>query len=227
MIASTNNAHFYFEAKDVPIFHYFKFPELASFKFYFWMKTILNDSRFEKKKFEPDLWMEPLIKTGKEIARVYTGIYSSEIWIMETVNSSILQIEFCNDSGYFHSPNDRKKVYEQLFKLIEHIEDEAYHGEKFMPGTQPTGKKNFNLYINEVLLGHNTMLVDADEKKSAYINHSVLNFMITYNEKFCRYIKTSLENIISKSNLISQVNERERKKFFNKLKGFVKGKMES
>src|SRR5688572_24973127 len=31
-----------YSAKDVPVFHYFDYPDLAAFKMYFWKKSVLN-----------------------------------------------------------------------------------------------------------------------------------------------------------------------------------------
>ena len=42
----------YYEAKDLPIFYYFQFTELAAFKYFFWMKTILAYKEFSKMQFE-------------------------------------------------------------------------------------------------------------------------------------------------------------------------------
>lgn len=51
-ISKCNEKKIYYEAKDFPPFHYFNFPELAAFKYFFWMRTILNDSGLRKTQFE-------------------------------------------------------------------------------------------------------------------------------------------------------------------------------
>src|SRR6185295_11043190 len=47
-VQSFEKNDFYYEAKDIPPFHYFQFPELASFKYFFWMKTILQYPEYAK-----------------------------------------------------------------------------------------------------------------------------------------------------------------------------------
>ena len=46
--------HLYVLMKDIPPFVHFQIPELAKFKFYFWMKSILYDERLKKIKFSLD-----------------------------------------------------------------------------------------------------------------------------------------------------------------------------
>lgn len=41
-IASFQQKELYYFSKDIPIFYYYMFPELAAFKFFVWMKTLLQ-----------------------------------------------------------------------------------------------------------------------------------------------------------------------------------------
>ncbi len=225
LIASIPDHHFYFDAKDIPPFHYFMFPELSAFKLYFWMKNILVDPRFEKIKFEHNEILDGLIPTGLKIAEAYKSIRSTEIWVEETINSTIRQIDYCYDAGYFQSTNDCKKVYGELIELLDHIEDQASYGEKFLPGRPASGTDNFKFYINDILLGHNTSFVSSSKKKIAFVNYSNINFMSTFHAEFCDHIESAFEVLISKSNQISKVNERERRKFFNTLRAFVESQI--
>ena len=43
--------HLYFLIKDMPPFHHFYYPILASFKFFFWMKSILHYENLSNEKF--------------------------------------------------------------------------------------------------------------------------------------------------------------------------------
>ena len=225
-IAAASQCHFYFEAKDIPPFHHFQFHELAAFKYFFWIRTVLNDYRNAKKIFDPHEYEGVLTDYGYKIADNYARFQSTEIWNVETVNSSIRQIEFCYETGMFTSKQQAIKTIEYLLQLAEHIEAEAAAGKKFLTGQfdeQP--ELNFNLYINEVFLGHNSMLVDNDVQRFVYINHNVINFMITYDKRFCDYTFNSMQNIIARSNLISRVNEKDRSKFFNEIKNRIKEKI--
>ncbi len=208
----------YYEAQDIPLFYHFQFAELASFKYFFWMKSVLYYPAFNKMNFEECELKDALITTGKEIIHAYNQIPSAELWVLETVNSTIRQIEYYAYTGVVKNKETIALLYFQLEQLIEHIREQAEHGEKFLIGEKPTGKKNnYQLYCNEVYLGHNAIMVETDGILTSFINHAVLNFMFTHDDTFCQYSKRAMERNMKKSVLISSVSEKERNQFFNKM----------
>jgi hypothetical protein len=224
-IVNTENKIMYYETKDIPPFHHFQFPELAKFKYFFWMKTILSYPEYSKMSYEDCNLKDSFNKTGLDIIKTYNKIPSVEIWSAETITSSIHQIEFYRESGVFKKKETISAVYDQLLNLVNHIEAEAEAGEKFLFGEQPKGEKdNFNIYFNEVFLGHNTILVDAADSKTVFINHGILNYMVTRDKHFCEATKKTLENTIKKSSLISIVNEKERHRYFQLLRDKIEEK---
>lgn len=219
MISSGTANSMYFEAKDIPPFHHFQFPQLAAFKYFFWMKTILVYPDLAKANFESHQLGKLVQETGKKIIDTYNKIPSVEIWSVETINSTIRQIEYYREAAVFSKKETVDVLYDELLQLIEHIERQAECGEKFPLNGSPAGdKNNFQLYFNEVILGHNTILSVTNDQKTVFINHGVLNYMITRDSRFCDYTKKSLENIMRKSSLISSVSEKERNRFFHVLK---------
>lgn len=219
-IAGLKDRIFYFEGKDIPPFHFFLFEHLAAFKYYFWQKHIIQDLGEGNREFSPNEYMDPLQTTGRKIAQLYCTIPSVEIWHSDTINSTLRQIEFCRDSGYLKTGSaELSLIYNDLLQLVDHIEAEATAGIKFLPTEDPsTGTAEFRLHSNEVLLGHNTMLCVSPEQRFVYINHNVINFMVTFDKRFTDYTYHSMQNIIRKSSLISGVNEKERNRFFGTLR---------
>jgi hypothetical protein len=217
-INSATTRKMYYEAKDIPIFHHFQFPELATFKYFFWMKSVMNYPSYSKMHFEDNQLRDAFQKMGKEIISTYSKIPSVEIWVVESINATIRQIAYYHDAGIFRSKDTIALLFTQLENLVEHIREQAEHGEKFVVGEKPTGQAgNYELYCNEVFLGHNTIVVEADGLQTTYINHAVMNFMATRDADFCHYTKRSFENNMKKSVLISSVSEKERSRFFNIL----------
>ena len=218
-VNSFGNKDFYYEAKDIPPFHYFQFPELASFKYFFWMKTILQYPEYSKNTFDPSLLSKEILDTGRRIIDTYNAIPSVELWSIEVVNITIRQIEFYKESGVFKNKEQITLLYDQFLSLIEHIEKQAEAGAKFLFGkASDSSIASFKLYYNEVMLGHNTILAVTGDSKIVFLNHGILNYLITTDERFCNYTYESLQNLMRKSVLISAAGEKERNKFFNILK---------
>ena len=88
-----------------------------------------------------------------------------------------------------------------------------------MPGDPETiYKASIQLYINEVILGSNTILFERDNVKESFVTYTVLNYMSTKDLRFCKKAFASFDNLLSRSTLISVSGEKERNKFFRSLK---------
>jgi hypothetical protein len=87
-----------------------------------------------------------------------------------------------------------------------------------MPGEDPKTKKlNLTFFYNRVVLGSNTILVNTDDTKTAYLNYNVLDYMVTRDEKFCNQCSEDLNNMMRKATVISQTSEKQRNIFFGIL----------
>jgi hypothetical protein len=216
---SFEKKHLYYLTKDIPFITYFQIPELASFKSFFWMKSILHYEGLRGKKFALKNSNNEFEEIYKKIVPLYNQIPATEIWNTEAVNTTIRQIEFYRESNIFESKEDAIILYDKLEELINHIEKQAELGKKFTVGqtVRPTDA-NFQMFNNEVVIGDNTCLAELGEMKITYLNHSVINFITTRDTRFNNYIYESILNLIHKSTQISVVGEKDRSRFFDRLR---------
>jgi len=222
------NPQIYFYYKDIPIFHYMPFHELCAFKFFFWKRTLMGYPELSRQQFTGEEGDTKALETAKQIIDLYNQIPSTDIWNEESINITIKQIEFYRQSNLFSSKDLLLKVYRQLEELLNHLELQAAIGQK-ITYNQPSvtyGALN-DVYINEVLIGDNTVFVQSGERQITYINHNGLNFMSTEDKTFCDYTFNSLQNIIRKSTHISVIGEKNRSVFFNTLRDKIHEKMKT
>jgi hypothetical protein len=218
LVASFDQKEIIYLTKDFSIFHNFLNKPLFSFRYFFWMKSILQHPDFVSLKFSMDILTKEIEELGQQIIRTYNTIPSIEIWNTECVNSTISQIEYYREAGYFASNDDVEKVYNALRDTIEHIRLEAASGCKFYPGENPDFQKlNFQFYYNRVVLGDNTIMTILNGKKILYLNYDVLNYMVTQDEKFCNDVYSKLLNLMRRATILSNVSEKQRNIFFNIL----------
>jgi len=212
------NRHLYFLTKDIPFTTHFQIPELASFKYFFWKKTILQNEAMKGVKFSINDLSKETFELGKKVVREYNKIPGTEVWNLESINSTIRQIEYYREAKLFTSPSDVFLLYEKVDELIRHLEIQAETGKKFLIGEFPTDESGeYNLLHNDLILGDNSFLALADNQKIAFISHSVINYIVTKDNRFCNYRYNSILNLISKSTQISKVGEKERSRFFNRF----------
>lgn len=209
----------FYLCKDIPFFHHFHFREIAAFKYYFWMKNILHLPEFAHKKFSLDLYPDEFFELGKQSLHNYNQIDSVEIWNIESVNSTLRQVEYYHDSNIFYNDEVIFMVYEALEKLVNHLEQMATEGFKFdVNDKERKPLSPFQMYFNEIIILENSILVLLDGSKVAFLVHNVLNYLQTRDVRFCDNSYSYIQNLIKKSTLISTVSERERARFFKYLR---------
>ncbi len=199
-----------YAAKDIPIFHYLRHPELAAFKMFFWQKTIIENTEFKTLAFEQDVISKEMIQLGNRIWTRYASIPSVEIWAIEAINNTLKQIEFYQECSFFANSKQATQLCDYLIELMRTVQAEAANAKKLDGST-------FNLYQNEILMSDNTIAARSGDKRVAYINYNTISLLITQHELFCEKTEQYLYSLIKHSTLISGTAEKERIKFFTKM----------
>lgn len=159
---------------------------------------------------------------------LYAQIPSLDIWGEESFNITIRQIEFYRQSNLFANKELLLKVYTQLEEMLNHLEMQAEAGKKLLYNMpQVTTNTPYEMYINECMIGDNTVCVQGGDKQITFINHNGLNFMSTQDKAFCDYTYKNLKNIIRKGTHISVDGEKERSVFFNTFRQKIHEKVKA
>ncbi len=217
---SFSNRQMLYLSKDIPIFYFFHNRELAAFKAFFWSKSILNDPayadvNFSSKEFDDFASYE----LGQKVLAEYNELPSTELWNYESINSTILQIQYYKDAGIFTSTEDLNRVLDGCDAMMLHLQKQVEKGCKFPVGSggDASGAK-LKFYINEIILGNNSILVETDGSRMAIINHIVLKYISTTDSRFTDKAVANFYNLVNRSILISETGERDRSKFFKRLR---------
>ncbi len=212
----------YYLAKDIPIFHHFHYRPIAAFKYFFWMRTLLNAPGMDHRQFSLQDYPDDLFAIGRKALDYYNGLDATELWNIETIMSTLRQVEYYQDARIFKHAEDIHTVYDYLEQLLLHLEKQADLGYKFDvedENKKPLGA--FQMYFNEVTTADNSILAVLDGTKVVFLTHSIINFMVTRHLQFCDNLFQSIQNLIRRSTLISSVSERERARFFKKLRNRI------
>lgn len=222
-INSFTHKHLYYLAKDIPIMLQFMVPELLAFKSFLWRRSILHYENMKGLKFSLKERIDEYRETGDKIVQLNLQIPTTEIWNLESINSTIRQIEFYREANMFETEEDVQGIYRSLLRLINHLELQAEAGVKFKLGDTPgPGSVAYNLFWNDLVTADNTILVELDINKITFLNHSVINFISTTDVKFNAFMYDSMQNLIKRSTQLSKVGEKERYRFFNRMRDKMK-----
>lgn len=216
-----------YAAKDIPIFHYFLIDEVGWFKMFVWQKTLIGFPEFDNQRFSLKRPDERIMEAGKKLLYEYINFSSTELWNEETIYSYLKQVEFYCEADLFEDKQDAFIILDKLEEYLDHLKKMAAHGQKFLPGKEPTGNsENFKLYHNEVVRSDNTIMARVGERKVTFLTHSAMNFLRTTDVRFCETTHQWLTHLIKRSGLISTVSEKHRNQFFAKLHEQVKNSRE-
>ncbi len=219
VIAQCDSPHILYAANDISLFHTLQVPEVAAFKFFFWQKTTLGFEHLKDQRFSIVALDDDLSTLRWKILDYYTKIPVTDILYVNAFSSTLKQIAFYCESGLFDSVQTALLLCEKMEALIDHMQAEAERSYNFIYGQDPSGQEgSYELYYNEVILTDDAVLVDTEITNTAYITNNALNILKTTDDRFFENTYAYLQNLMSKSMLISAVSEKERHKFFGHIR---------
>ena len=213
MMKYPNNRLIY-AAEDLPVFYHFFFPKLAQFKMMYWNKSILNSTALQGRKVEeiqlPSIWLEEVPK----LRDMFMSIPTTELWNDDTLKSTIQQIKFYWEAGFFSEKETVLKVLDDLDGILAMASKQAENGRKYNPLKDQSNETEYALYGSELMIGNNTVFLTSDTHQASYIGHNSFNFIRSNNRYFNEITEHWLNNMISKSTPLSLVAEKSRNQFF-------------
>jgi hypothetical protein len=207
-----NSLHY--AAEDLPLFYHFFFPELARFKMIYWTKSIMNVSSYQGYKVEDMQFPDDWVGRAKGISELFAKVPTIEIWNEDTIKSTLQQIKFYWEAGFFKEKETMQKVMGEFKALIDMVHKQAEVGHKYNPWKGQYSQTPYSLYISDLMIGNNCVFFSAGEKRSSYIGYNSFNYMRTANHYFNDQVQKWLQNLIGKSTLVSAVAEKHRNQFF-------------
>ncbi|HRI78443.1 MAG TPA: helix-turn-helix transcriptional regulator [Cyclobacteriaceae bacterium] len=212
LIESVPGADMIWHSKNLPLFHYFQFPRLAAFKLFFWMK-LSNGEDFGNNKYDERQVGSKMIGMGEKIWEKYSRLQSTEIISRELINTTLRQIEYSHDVGLIDK-NQALGLCKDCTEMMSNLQGQIQRGLKRAEDRSPSGGK-FEVYLNELLIGDDSILFRMGDKQTVFMTHNNFNIMSTSHQAFCQRTEQFMDSIIRTSVLISHAAEKERMKFFN------------
>ena len=222
-IKKMENTRMIMSINDTPIFQLFNLPHLTRFKFFFWAKTYLKIPAYEHELFRREKIDKDVLMVGIEAHNIYNSIPSTEIYSLETLRGTLRQIQYYLDAHLFEEPEYALELLDNLMELIQHMKKQAELGRKFAKGNEPPAAGNpIEMYFNDTYISDNTYLIQSDSGSMVYLTHNIMNYLNTADPYYIQESEFVLEKLINNSTLISQVNVKDRNRFFAELEKNVR-----
>lgn len=203
---------------DTPIFQLFNLPHLTRFKFFFWAKTYLKIPAYENELFKREKIDKKVLMIGIEAHNIYNSIPSTEIYSLETLRGTLRQIQYYFESRLFEDPSYTLELIDNLMELIGHLKAQAELGRKFaFRNEPPTSGNELHMYFNETFIADNTYLIKSNSGSAVFFSHNIMNYLNTTDPYYIQESEFILDNLLQNSNLISEVNAKDRNRFFSEI----------
>ncbi len=205
-------------AMDLPYFRQFGFKSLSRFKLFFWQRSVLNLEEFSTKKFDANESLGEYEEITDRIYKSYHGVSSVEIWAPETLDSTIKQIQYYLESGLFVDKTSAFQICDDIEALLTKLEGEAQSGRKRMLTDQDIVSSTFEMYQSDIFLSNNCIQAVKDGRTYTYVSFNSFNSLMSFSPHFSEECNRWIEQIRSKSILLSEVSEKLRYQFFKSLR---------
>lgn len=206
----------YHIAPEVPVYHYYNYPKLLSFKLFYWGKYLLNNSDFTRCTFGEIEMDANIIKHARKAYQYYCQVPSVEIWTPQTIQTILTQLSFCIETGDFQKKEEVESVLLEISAMVQRIKEMAEENNKAFDFEQKQ-QVPFHFYKIDVNINTANLLAEMDEQAISFQQFNSINFMSTTQADFCRENKEWIMNIQAKSSLLSGSGIVERQRYFNAI----------
>jgi plasmid maintenance system antidote protein VapI len=202
-IIAAGEAHMYYSAKDIPLFHFMDGGLLCRFKIYVWLRLLTT--QYEQQSFEKFYLPMGILKVIDSLGTLYKQITKTEIWDATTFNSSLKQIQFYVEAGLL-KPETANELCDELRTLLETTNSSI-----------ASTTNELQLYHNEFLLMNNTVFIKSSSHTGLIIPFTFLSYVLATDVDTCQQAEDYLTKQLSLSRLMNTAGERSRNIFFGKI----------
>lgn len=212
MISTHPNTVTYNAAENLPFFRQLGYKHLAAFKNFFWSRSILNKPEFQRQIFSINTENPDMEALFEDIYFLYNQISSTEIWTNHTIKGSLTQIEYYADCGLIDSQASILALYQDMANLIIDLRDQARSSRKYLKEGEAGG--DFNLYLCELSLDNNYVLLYTDQPAYVAIGYNTFNSLQSTDQRLLNECWAWFQAMIEKSIPVSGISERFRFEFY-------------
>lgn len=210
-----------YASSEIPVFHYFHSASITAFKLAVWAKSVwdlYSDTSLEliiQEILEDDTFMA----LRSQLVLGYSHLPSKELWPATVLDNTLNQLQYYTWSGEIKDRQLIDLITEELILLVEHFEQMAILGQKFVMNTHLKGRPNsFSLYHNEIYHTNNTIILDQKDAGHVFLTHDSPNYIRSQDPAFFQHTKSWFLRMTGRSTQISVDNARHRRRFFAALK---------
>lgn len=182
------------------------------------MRSLFDIKQVNGENFHLSTVPDYLIDLAKKQWTLYNQINTTEIWNETTILSLINQIQYYFDAGMLTNKDEALQLCNDSEELIKLIYQQAILGKRINSNKKTN---TYKMYFNEVNIMDNSIISKAHGQTMLSLPYGTLNYLNTFNKELVDDMESFVNRIAHKSSLISDVSEKDRNRFFLRLRNRV------
>ena len=209
----------WYSAQELPSFYYFYYPDLASFKLFFWGVVSWEIEGHEAQGFSIDNKLpKKILNLIDKMNAFYLSTPSTEFWHSEILINTYRQIILSLECNFFNKPSDALQLLEELKELWKHLQLTIDSGKKFHPGLRANSTQaDICIYNTNILYPENFSLLQTEYGDCAFHSIKYPNLVKNYTVQYCQKIEESFKTLTRYSQILSGSSYKATKLFKQKI----------
>ena len=196
-------ASFDFASPELPMYYELSTPVLRSFKVFMFGITTWNLEKWKEMNFSPSLIDPELHRLVEETIRQHYSIPARELWSVGVLDVTLRQINYMAQISKFQRNEDVEEIFEELFRIVDHLEEMVRTGKRFPLGGRPhAGSSDFRVYHNELSNTSNVVLVKSDLRSFLFTTLVTPNYVASSNAELCAEVQAWFDNLVEHGNAL-------------------------
>lgn len=190
-------------ARDLPLFHYFAFPQLGALKAMTWVHENLSE--------KPNLKHVPeaLLKAGEDLYTFYRETNSTEIWSYHTLDNTLENVVYYTKAGLI-SQTLAVQLFAQLRAIVQLQKETVFSNRAKTSVTK-------QLVHSPFIMMSNGALMHIGETRFGMLAISSIQTIVVHQPDLLHSLSTSINWHMHHGTVLHEASDAEIERFFNAL----------
>lgn len=218
-VRAMKDVSFYHVSAELPFPYEVAFPTLRSFKIFMYGITTWQLRKWEDKRYDPSL-IDPLVhKLADSFVETSFSLPGKELFSASLLDVTLRQITYMAEVARFKNTNCINKLFDEIFLLIDHLEEITNSGRRFLPGKGPCEEcPRHEVYLNELSSSNNLLLVESSPRSFQISMTISPNYITTDDAGVFLQSKSWFDTLIRNGTLLGNSSPKYTISFFNQLR---------